>query len=110
MSKFGETLFGGSRFIFRALAPLLLFCGAVLPFLVAEWGASRVIFVALAEAFILSLTLALYDPLRFGWAVRCVTGVVFCAYLSYAVDEVFLSGKGPGGRSGPSPRGPSRDS
>ena len=108
MSRFGKTLFGGSRFIFKALATVLLFCGAVLPFLVAEWSPSRVIFVVLAEAFLLSLVLALYDPLRFRWAVRCVTGVVFCAYLAYAVDEVFLSGKGsgggPGGRSGPSPQ------
>ena len=108
MSKFGETLFGGSRFIFGALAPVLILCGAVMPFLVAEWSVSRVIFVVLAEAFLLSFTLALYDPLRFGWAVRCVTGVVFCAYLAYAVDEVFLGGEGPGGgtggRSGPSPQ------
>lgn len=100
-------MFGGSRFIFRALAPVLLCCGVALPFLVAKWDASRVIFVSLAEAFLLSLILALYDPLRFRWAARCVTGVVFCAYLMYVVDEVLLGGKGAGVgsgvRSGPSP-------
>lgn len=102
MSKFGKTLFGGSRFIFWALAPVLLFCGVSLPFLVAEWTASRVIFVSLAEALLFSLVLGLYDPLRFRWASRCVTGVVFCAYLAYAVDVVFLSGESAAGNPGAS--------
>jgi hypothetical protein len=106
MSKFGKTLFGGSRFIFRALAPVLLFCAAVLPFLVSEWTAPRVIFVSLVEVLLFSLTLGLYDPLRFSWATRCVSGVVFCAYLAYVVDETFLSGVSAGGASGSRP-GPS---
>ena len=100
MSKFGKTLFGGSRFIFRTLAPILLCCGAVLPSLVAGWTASRVIFVSSVEAFLLCLSLGLYDPRRFRWATRCATGVVFCAYLAYLVDEVFLSSKGAGVVSG----------
>jgi hypothetical protein len=108
MSKFGETLFGGSRFIFRALAPVLLLCGAVLPFLVGEWNAWRVLFVLLVEALLLSFVLGLYDPPRFRWATRCVTGVVFCAYLAYAVERVFLSVESAagasGGRSGMSPQ------
>ncbi|HEX8149516.1 MAG TPA: hypothetical protein VF591_20205 [Pyrinomonadaceae bacterium] len=107
MSKFGRTLFSGSRFIFWALAPVLLLCAALLPFLVSEWTAARVIFVSLVEMFLFSLILGLYDPLRFRWATRCVTGVVFCAYLAYVIDEAFLSGKSAegayGGRAGLSP-------
>ncbi|MFL6332192.1 MAG: hypothetical protein ACJ754_02510 [Pyrinomonadaceae bacterium] len=108
MSKFGKTLFGGSRFIFRALAPVLLFCAVVLPFLVAEWTAWGVLFVSLVEALLLCFMLGLYDPQRFRWATRCVTAVVFCAYLAYAVESVFLGGEGAGGagggRSGTSPQ------
>src|SRR5215204_6805062 len=103
MSKFGKTLFGGSRFIFWALAPVLLFCAALLPSLVSEWTAPRVIFVSLVEVFLFSLILGLYDPQRFRWATRCVTGVVFCAYLAYVVDEAFLSVKGAGSASGGRP-------
>lgn len=100
MSVFGKTLFGGSRFIFWALVPILLFCGAVLPFLVAEWTAPRVIFVSVVEAFLLCLILGLYKPQRFRWATRCATGVAFCVYLAYLVDEVFLRSKSAGVFSG----------
>lgn len=92
MSKFGETLFGGSRFIFWSLAPVLAACAAALPLLVGEWTAARVLFVALAEVLLVSLILALYDPRRFRWAARCVTGVVFCAYLLYLIDSAFAGG------------------
>jgi hypothetical protein len=97
MSKFGKTLFGGSRFIFWALAPVLLLCGAGLPFLVEWWSAWRVLFVTLVEALLISFVLGLYDPVRFRWATRCVTGAVFCVYLAYAFDKVFLNGEGAGG-------------
>ena len=108
MSRFGKTIFGGSRFIFWSTAPVLLLCAAVLPLLVNEWDTARVLFVAAVEALLLLLTLALYDPRRFAWATRCVTGIVFCAYLAYAVDELFLSGKPfeivAGSRSAATPR------
>ena len=100
MSKFGKTLFGGSRFIFRALAPVLLTCAGVLPFLITEWTPWRVFVVSLVEALLLTCVLGLYDPLRFRWAMRCVTGVVCCAYLAYAIDQLFLSSESAGGVSG----------
>lgn len=92
MSRFGETLFGGSRFIFWSLAPVLAACAVGMPLLVAEWTAAYVVFVVLAEVLLVSLILALYDPRRFRWAARCVTGVVFCAYLLYLVDGAFAEG------------------
>lgn len=92
MSKFGETLFGGSRFVFWALAPVLAACAVVMPLLVGEWTAARFAFVALAEALLVALILALYDRRRFRWAARVVTGVVFCAYLLYLVDSAFAEG------------------
>jgi hypothetical protein len=94
MSRFGKTLFSGSRFIFWSLAPILALSGVLLPFLVAEWTVSSFFFVVLIEASLVALILGLFNPLRFRWATRCVTGVVFCLYLYYAIEEVFLSGKG----------------
>nr|AIA11614.1 Unknown Function [uncultured bacterium] len=108
MSRFGKTLFGGSRFIFWSLAPILIFCAAVLPLLVTRWTAATFFWVTLIESLLVSLTLGLFNPRRFRWALRCATGIVFGAFLAYAVDEIFLSGKsleaGSGNRAEVSPR------
>ena len=108
MSVFGKTLFGGSRFIFRALAPVLALCGIGLPFFITRWSVTSLLCVSLVEALLLAFILGLYDPRRFRWATRCVTGTVFCAYLAYLVDELFLSGKsieaGSASRAEASPR------
>ena len=92
MSKFGKTLFGGSRFIFWSLAPVLILCVVGLPFFITRWTATAFLVVALVEALLLAFLLALFDPWRFKWAVRCVTAVVFCACLAYAVDALFFAG------------------
>lgn len=92
MSKFGKTLFGGSRFIFWSLAPVLALCVVGLPFLITRWTARAFLVVALVDALLLTFLLALFDPRRFRWAVRCVTAVVFCACLACAVDALFFAG------------------
>jgi hypothetical protein len=41
----------------------------------------------------LFLVLGLYDPVRFRWALRVTTGMVFALYLWYLVDMWVLSDK-----------------
>jgi hypothetical protein len=93
MSRFGKTLFSGSRLIFWSLAPILGLIALVLPFLVRKWNASSIFWVTSTEILLVTLCLSLNNPVRFRWASRCVTAVVFCAYLAYLIEEVFWSGK-----------------
>ena len=88
---FGERLFGGSSFIFRALAiPLLLFAVGM-PFLVQRWTPFVTTLVAILVSAAILLFLALSNPHRFRWAGRLLGGIIFVAYVAYAIDEWFLS-------------------
>ena len=100
MSNFGTTLFSGSRFIFWCLAPVLV--GFVACLLVLAWTrrdtASTVglfVFTLLSALLIVGL----WNPLRNRWALRCVTGMVFLAYVGYLVAELVRG-------ADPSPGGP----
>jgi hypothetical protein len=91
MSRFGTTLFSGSRFIFWSLGPILLLGG--LTFLgLAAWAfpgggqASRVGLAVLGLFCLLGIPV-LYDPSRFWVASRVMTGAVFLAYLGYFISE-----------------------
>lgn len=106
MSKFGKTLFSGSRFIFWSLVPVLALLALVLPFLVRDWNVTSIFWVTSIEILLATLCFSLQNPVRFRWASRCVTAIVFCGYLAYLIEEVFLSGKNlmdDGGRSDASP-------
>lgn len=83
-----KVLFSGSRFIFWALAPLLILCAVVLSLNTNPSSPLHVAVLILADAFILLLVIGLYNPRRNHWALRCVTGVVFVAYLGYWIDEL----------------------
>jgi hypothetical protein len=87
MAKLGDVLFNGSRFIFWALSPFLVFLIVGMPLLVDGWWPWSNILVFGLDAIAALLLLALYDNKRFWWASRGVTGVVFLAYLGYLVDE-----------------------
>jgi len=102
---FGDVAYSGSRFIFWSLAPVLILVGVGLPFMIAEWNPSRVAMMAALSGGCFLGVFALYDARRFWWAARGVTGIVFCAYLSYLIYEVFFSGAsfGPTRRSDASP-------
>jgi hypothetical protein len=109
MSTFGKTLFSGTRFIFWVLGPALLkFALGMLTFGLARDDSSfaSLALTTIAAATSLLLFLGLYDPVRFQWALRCVTAVVFLAYLGYMI-EMLLCEKGciasPGDRSETSP-------
>jgi hypothetical protein len=100
MSKSGKKLFGGSRFLFWSLAPILAIFAVVFPFMITEWTARSYFLVAIIEPMLVAFILGLLNPQRFRWATRCGTGLVFCLYLVFAINQVFLSGKSLGAGSG----------
>jgi hypothetical protein len=91
MSQFGKTLFGGSRFIFWTLAPVLLLFAVLMPLSTAGWNATKVVLIAGMDAAALLLVFGLYNTKKFWWALRGVTGIVFCLYLVYLIDELIHS-------------------
>ena len=107
MSRFGRTLFKGSRFIFWSLAPFLAVGGASLLLYTGELTTRRIILLAVMESAIALLLIGLYDPIRFKWATRTVTGIVFMFFCWYAFDEIIVQHKElrlSGARSEASPR------
>ncbi len=109
MSRFGKTLFSGSRFIFWTSSPALLIFAIGISVIVLKeddhsFGTIALLMLMVATS--LLLILGLYDPVRFRWSLRCVTGVVFLAYLAYLTDMVVLEKRPftwPGNRAEDSP-------
>lgn len=93
MSKFGKTLFKGSRFIFWSVAPILVVAGTSLLVYTGEFTNHKIILFSFIELAIVFLIIGLYDPIRFKWATRTVTGIVFIGYCWYAFDEIFVQHK-----------------
>jgi len=87
-----KVLFGGSRFIFWSLAPILVLFAFSFPFLIVEWSPMVIALVVVLDVIALLLAVGLYNPRRNEWALRMITGLVFTAYLAYVVVEV-RSGK-----------------
>ncbi len=107
MNAFGQTLFGGSRFIRWALTPFVLLFAVVMPLLIEEWTLTRIAVMGSVELVCLALLAGFWLPPRFGrWAFRVVAALVFLAYAAYVVDEFFFSHARfaiSGRRSQPSP-------
>ncbi len=62
MSIYGQTVFSGSRFIFWSVAPVMVVTGAIFPFALDDWNATKIILTIAFEFAIVFLVLALYDP------------------------------------------------
>ncbi len=92
MARFGQVLFSGSRFIFWALSPFLLFLVIVVTVSQHSWTPQSIAIVAGLDLCAILLTFALYDPKRFRWAGRAAAGIVFIAYCLYLLDRG-LAGK-----------------
>jgi hypothetical protein len=90
--KFGEVLFSGSRFVFWALIPFLFALAVIMTALVGSWHSPEGIIVVAIDVIVVLLILALYNPKRFWWAARGVTGIVGVAFIAFLIDEVH-SGK-----------------
>ena len=91
MSRFGNTLFSGNRFIFWSLGPVLLVSGLTFVGL-AVWvfpsgGQVSRLGTTLIGLFCLLCVPVLYDPTKFWLAGRVVTAVVFLSYLWYCISE-----------------------
>ncbi len=89
---FGRTLFGGSRFLFWALAPFLILFAVVMASSVSDWTSRGGLLVAALISAALLLLLQLYDPTRFHWAGRVLAGAVFLGYVAYLIDELATKG------------------
>ncbi len=87
MAKFGEVLFDGSRFMFKALSPFLVLFIIAMTAGVDDWRSQRALLVIVCDVTATLLISALYNAKRFSWAGRTVTGIVFLAYVAYLVDE-----------------------
>ncbi|HBC88800.1 MAG TPA: hypothetical protein DCZ94_17800 [Lentisphaeria bacterium] len=88
MSEFGKALFGGSRFVFWSLSPMILLFLVTLPFLIPKWNVGIVIIMVALSIIGIFLILGMFNPSRFGWAFRVVSATVFLAYVAYALSEL----------------------
>lgn len=95
--KFGDTLLGGSRFIFWSLTPVLLCTGlfmGILSYARFSAGDYRAGASFLGCSLIaVCLFLALLNGSRFWWAGRFVTLSVFSAYSWYLLDTWLIHPK-----------------
>ncbi|HWC99824.1 MAG TPA: hypothetical protein VG456_23850 [Candidatus Sulfopaludibacter sp.] len=99
-----DVLFGGSRFLFCLLTPVLLLFIVLTALFHPQWSFGSVTIIGGLDVLAVLMILALYNPKRFHWAGRVATSLVFLAFLVYLIDEI-ASGHswhfGP--RSEPSP-------
>src|SRR5258708_39755043 len=94
MSKFGQTLFGGGRFVRWALSPFVLLFAVVVPLVIDEWTLGRVVLIVFVELMCVSLLAGFWLPPRIGfWAFRFLAGMVALAYAAYLVDEFFFDNR-----------------
>lgn len=104
--RFGEVALSGSRLAFWSISPILAMTASI-PFLSPlEWTPGKIAFAAIWPLACFLGILALYDPkVRFRWAARCVTGIIFLACAFYVVDQFFLRNQPlkPAPRGQPSP-------
>jgi hypothetical protein len=92
MSGFGETLFGGSRFIRWSLTPFVLLFAVFMPIAIEEWTPARVALITGMEFMCIALLAGFWLPVRFGrWAFRGLAGAVFLSYSGYLIYEFFFS-------------------
>lgn len=92
MSTFGDTLFGGSRFVRWTLSPFVLLFAIAMPLLIEKWTLTRAAVMAGMEFMCLALLAGFWLPARIGhWAFRSLAGAVFVIYAGYLVDQFFFS-------------------
>jgi len=106
MSRFGQTLFGNSKFITWTLSPFVLIFAIFMPLLIDGWTPLRVVLAVGMELMCAALLAGFWLPARIGhWAFRGLAGLIFLAYAAYVVYELFFNTPSiiSGRRSEPSP-------
>lgn len=84
MSTFGDTLFGGSRFVRWSLTPVILCFALWLPVQMHEMTASKWLVIIGLEVVSAALLAGFWLPAWIGrWCFRVVTALVFLCYLWY---------------------------
>jgi hypothetical protein len=96
MSQFGQTLFGGSRFVRWVLSPFILLFALFMPLLLEDWNATRIVLMTGMELACLALLAGFWLPARWSsWAFRGLAALIFLGYGAYAIDAVFLTKGSP---------------
>ena len=89
MSVFGETLFGGSSFVRRALSPFLILFAIVIPLFVPRWSPTAALVVVSIDLACVALLLGFWAPTRISRpAYRVVAAIVGLFYAGYLVGEL----------------------
>ncbi len=83
-----DVLFGGSRFLFWLLAPVLLLFIVLTALFHPQWSLGSVTIIGGLDVLAILMIFALYNPKRFHWAGRAATSLVFLAFLVYLIDEI----------------------
>ena len=92
MSNFGETLFGGSRFIRWSLSSFVLLFAAIMPLLIEKWTPIGIVIMVGTEFMCIALLAGFWLPARFGrWAFRGLASMVFISYSVYLIHEFFFT-------------------
>lgn len=86
--EIGGILFGGSRFLFWLLTPVLLLFIVLTALFHPQWSMESLTIIGGLDALAVFMILALYNPKRFHWAGRAATSLVFLAFLVYFIDEI----------------------
>lgn len=95
MSEFGNTLFGGSRFVRWSLTPVILFFALWMPTMTHQMAPTGMpILIGMEIAFVAMLA-GFWLPAKIGrWCFRVLTALVFLACTIFVVDA-FSSTKKP---------------
>lgn len=89
MSAFKRHVFSGSRFIFWGVVPLALLLTISLNVAATgPWTPSRLAAYVVLDAAVVLLSLGLYDPSRFRWAVRALAAIIFTVYVTYTFSTI----------------------
>jgi len=78
----------GNRILFWVLAPFVAFVAFLLPLSVDVWTFARVGLSVAWVGLCGLVLLTLRDPVRFRWAARSLTGLVFSTYAAYLVSTL----------------------
>ena len=87
-----EVLFTGSRFVFWALAPILLLFALILTVLVDKWTTPTIVGMGGLDLCVVMLVATIYDPRRFHILGRILSVFVFAACVLLLGHEI-TSGK-----------------
>jgi hypothetical protein len=92
MSKFGETLFGGSPFVRWSLTPFVILFALLIPMYIQQWTPFRIALIVGMELACCVLLAGFWLPERNGrWAFRALAGAVFLFYFGYFIDKFVLN-------------------